>query len=45
MYVFGSGDTVFLDDTRVGWLLNEIILIVTMIFLPLLWPLFVSPRC
>ncbi len=38
--VFGPGGYRFLDYTRVGWLLNVIIFIVTMIFLPLLWPLF-----
>ena len=38
--VFGPGGYRFLDFTRVGWLLNLVILIVTLIFLPLLWPLY-----
>jgi di/tricarboxylate transporter len=38
--VFGPGGYRFLDYTRVGWLLNLVIFAVTMIFLPLLWPLF-----
>ena len=38
--VFGPGGYRFLDFTRVGWLLNVVILIVTLIFLPMLWPLY-----
>jgi di/tricarboxylate transporter len=38
--VFGPGGYRFLDYTRVGWLLNIVILVVTLIFLPILWPLF-----
>jgi di/tricarboxylate transporter len=38
--VFGPGGYRFFDYTRVGGLLNIAILIATMIFLPLLWPLF-----
>ncbi len=37
--VMGPGGYRFGDYTRVGWLLNVFILIATMIFLPLLWPL------
>jgi len=37
--VMGPGGYRFGDYTRVGWLLNIFILIATMIFLPLLWPL------
>jgi len=36
--VMGPGGYRFGDYTRVGWLLNVFILIVTMIFLPKLWP-------
>lgn len=38
--VFGPGGYRFFDFTRVGWLLNVLILVVTLIFLPLLWPLY-----
>ena len=37
--VMGPGGYRFGDYTRVGWLLNVFILIVTMTFLPMLWPL------
>jgi di/tricarboxylate transporter len=37
--VLGPGGYRFLDYTRVGWLLNVVILIATLIFLPMLWPL------
>jgi len=37
--VMGPGGYRFGDYTRVGWLLNVCIFIVTMIFLPMLWPL------
>ena len=37
--VMGPGGYRFGDYTRVGWLLNVFILIATMIFLPILWPL------
>ena len=37
--VMGPGGYRFGDYTRVGWLLNVFILIVTMIFLPMIWPL------
>ena len=37
--VMGPGGYRFGDYTRVGWLLNVFILIATMIFLPMLWPL------
>ena len=37
--VMGPGGYRFGDFTRVGWLLNVFILIATMIFLPMLWPL------
>ena len=36
--VMGPGGYRFGDYTRVGWLLNVFILVVTMIFLPILWP-------
>jgi len=38
--VFGPGGYRFFDYTRVGALLNIVLLLVTLIFLPLLWPLF-----
>jgi di/tricarboxylate transporter len=38
--VFGPGGYRFFDYTRVGALLNLAILIVTLVFLPLIWPLF-----
>jgi len=38
--VFGPGGYRFSDYTRVGALLNLAILIATLVFLPLLWPLF-----
>lgn len=37
--VMGPGGYRFSDYTRVGWLLNVFVFLVTMIFLPLLWPL------
>ena len=37
--VMGPGGYRFGDYTRVGWLLNVVILIATMVFLPMLWPL------
>ena len=37
--VLGPGGYRFGDYTRVGWLLNVFILVATMIFLPMLWPL------
>jgi di/tricarboxylate transporter len=37
--VMGPGGYRFGDYTRVGWLLNVFILIATLIFLPMLWPL------
>jgi di/tricarboxylate transporter len=38
--VFGPGGYRFLDYTKVGFLLNVVLFIVVMIFLPILWPLF-----
>ncbi len=38
--IFGPGGYLFKDYTRVGIWLNLILLIVTMIFLPLIWPLY-----
>lgn len=38
--VFGPGGYRFLDYTRVGWLLNLVIMAATLVFLPRLWPLF-----
>jgi di/tricarboxylate transporter len=38
--VFGPGGYKFTDFTRVGGLLNIVIFAVTMIFLPIIWPLF-----
>lgn len=38
--VFGPGGYRFFDYTRVGGLLNIVILAATLLFLPLLWPLF-----
>jgi di/tricarboxylate transporter len=38
--IFGPGGYRFADFARVGALLNIALLIVTMIFLPMLWPLF-----
>ncbi|MBT7072093.1 MAG: SLC13 family permease [Anaerolineae bacterium] len=38
--VFGPGDYKFLDYTRVGILLNIILLIVVMLTLPVIWPLY-----
>jgi di/tricarboxylate transporter len=38
--VFGPGGYHFFDYTRVGALLTVILLIVSMIFLPIIWPLF-----
>jgi di/tricarboxylate transporter len=38
--VFGPGGYRFLDYTRVGLPLNVVIFVVTMVFLPLIWPLF-----
>jgi di/tricarboxylate transporter len=37
--VFGPGDYRFFDFTKVGLPLNVCIFVVTMIFLPILWPL------
>ena len=37
--VMGPGGYRFGDYTRVGWLLNVFILIATMVFLPMFWPL------
>ncbi|MCL4867687.1 MAG: anion permease [Anaerolineae bacterium] len=37
--VFGPGGYRFTDYTRVGFPLNVVIFIVTMVFLPMLWPL------
>lgn len=38
--VFGPGGYRFFDYTRVGGLLNVAILVATLIFLPMIWPLF-----
>jgi di/tricarboxylate transporter len=38
--VFGPGQYKFLDYARVGFLLTIILLIVSLIFLPIFWPLF-----
>jgi di/tricarboxylate transporter len=38
--VFGPGDYRFFDFARVGALLTVVLLIVSMVFLPLFWPLF-----
>jgi di/tricarboxylate transporter len=38
--VFGPGGYKFTDYARVGALLTVILLIVSMIFLPIFWPLF-----
>jgi di/tricarboxylate transporter len=38
--VYGAGGYRFTDFTRVGGLLNIFLLVATMIFLPILWPLF-----
>jgi di/tricarboxylate transporter len=38
--IFGPGGYRFSDFARVGALLNVALLVVTMIFLPMLWPLF-----
>ena len=38
--VLGPGGYRFFDYTRVGSLLNLVILAVTLVFLPLIWPLF-----
>jgi di/tricarboxylate transporter len=38
--IFGPGGYRFADFARVGGLLNILLLIVTLIFLPMLWPLF-----
>ena len=38
--VFGPGGYKFTDYTRVGALLNIVLLIATLVFLPLIWPLF-----
>jgi len=37
--VMGPGGYRFTDYTRVGWLLNVLIFLATMIFLPIFWPL------
>jgi len=36
--VFGPGGYKFFDFTRVGFLLTAFLFIVSMIFLPILWP-------
>ena len=38
--VFGPGGYRFADFTRVGWLLNVVLVIVTLVIIPLFWPLF-----
>lgn len=38
--VFGPGGYRFSDYTRVGGLLNVVLLVATLIFLPILWPLY-----
>jgi di/tricarboxylate transporter len=38
--VFGPGGYRFADFTRVGWLLNVVLVIVALIVIPLFWPLF-----
>jgi di/tricarboxylate transporter len=38
--VFGPGGYKFFDYTRVGFLLTILLLIISMIFLPIFWPLF-----
>ncbi len=38
--VFGPGGYKFTDYTRVGALLNIVLLIATLVFLPMIWPLF-----
>ncbi|MFP3854808.1 MAG: SLC13 family permease [Anaerolineales bacterium] len=38
--VFGPGGYKFMDFTKVGILLTVVLLVVSMIFLPLIWPLF-----
>jgi di/tricarboxylate transporter len=38
--VFGPGGYRFSDFTRVGWLLNVILVVVALLVIPLFWPLF-----
>ena len=38
--VFGPGGYRFADFTRVGWLLNVVLLVVTLVIIPLFWPLY-----
>jgi di/tricarboxylate transporter len=38
--VFGPGGYRFADFTRVGWLLNVVLVVVTLLIIPLFWPLF-----
>ncbi|MCJ7622439.1 MAG: anion permease [Anaerolineaceae bacterium] len=38
--VFGPGGYRFFDYTRVGWILTIALFIVSMIFLPLIWPFY-----
>ena len=38
--VFGPGGYRFADFTRVGWLLNVVLVIVALLVIPLFWPLF-----
>ena len=38
--VFGPGGYRFADFTRVGWLLNLVLVVVALLVIPLFWPLF-----
>ena len=38
--VFGPGSYRFADFTRVGWLLNVVLVVVALLAIPLFWPLF-----
>ena len=38
--VFGPGSYRFADFTRVGWLLNVVLVVVALLVIPLFWPLF-----
>ena len=38
--VFGPGGYRFADFTRVGWLLNVVLVVVALLVIPLFWPLF-----
>jgi di/tricarboxylate transporter len=38
--VFGPGGYRFSDFSRVGWLLNVVLVVVTLLIIPLFWPLF-----